>query len=737
MKTKHFARRIRFAPVALRATLFFSLLALVASLLPVKQAGAQQASSPLTEEQRILHVLNRLGYGPRAGDVERVRQMGLERYIELQLQPERIAENAELSARLQSLPALAMTTAQLYERYPQPAQLLRQMERRGQLPPELVAALRQMGEAGAPPAVMPQAVPGTNASESMAGMSGRGMTGPNAAPPGEGETEREHQRSRRLILEYMRQNNMRPPQFLTAELQASRILRAAYSERQLQEVMVDFWTNHFNVYANKGAVRWLLVSYDRDTIRPHALGNFRDLLRATAQSPAMLFYLDNFQSASPNAPARRRGFGPGAGQQRGMLPGRGGLRGAERSNAMPGSLPQQADRDMRPAAAMARPEQDSAPLPPQQRRQRGINENYARELMELHTLGVDGGYTQRDVQEVARAFTGWTIYAPRGAGGNAPALERLARRGRNSGVRLPSAPGQFFFNPLMHDDGEKVVLGQRIPAGGGMNDGVVVLDLLARHPATARFIASKLCRRFVADNPAPALVERVAAAFTRSDGDIRATLRAIFSAPEFFAPENYRAKIKTPFEVAVSAARALGAEADARPALHQWIARMGEPLYLYQAPTGYPDVAAAWVNQGALLERMNFALALAANRIMGARVDLARFGGAPVNGNAEEQARAVDQVVSLLLPGGVSPQTRAELIRQAREPLPAANQTAISGAAEQEMNNAPGREEMRLNPGGRRGLRRAGMMGASAPVANPQLARIVGLVLGTPEFQRQ
>jgi uncharacterized protein (DUF1800 family) len=410
-----------------------ALLSAVALLCGTLAAGgsAQQRAPEagrFSEGQRILHVLNRLGFGARPGDVERVRAMGVEQYIKQQLDPQRIPD-ALAEAKVSHLPSLRMSTAELYAKYPQPGALLRQMQRRGELPTELADFQREKRANGT--ATMPEASapPMTDDDEAMNGAANdkAAETGAAAAAGNRGAGRKEY---RRAIRDYYLKNDLQTPRRLVAELQASRILRAVYSERQLQEVMVDFWTNHFNVFAGKGADRWLLISYDRDTIRPRAMGKFRDLLQATAESPAMLFYLDNFQSVSPNA---RRGMG-----QR------------------------------------------------QLERRRGINENYARELMELHTLGVDGGYTQRDVQEVARCFTGWTIRNPRG--------RRLNDRREEV--------GKFYFNPRLHDDGEKTVLGQKIPAGGGIRDGLMVLDILARHPSTAKFIATKLARRFIIDNPA-------------------------------------------------------------------------------------------------------------------------------------------------------------------------------------------------------------------------------------------
>src|SRR5688572_7521200 len=352
-----------------------------AGTLPVVRADGMttKGGTKVTDDQRILHVLNRLGFGARPGDVERVKAVGLDNYINQQLNPEKINDDA-VSSKVKHLTTLEMTTAQLYEKFPQPGQLLRQLQRRGELPEGLAAARdnRKTPNEKSP-------------SEQMAGQPNMEIDQPN----------REY---RQALREYYRENGLGQPQRIVAELQASRILRAVYSERQLQEVMVDFWSNHFNVFFGKGADRWLLTSYDRDTIRPNAMGKFSELLVATAQSPAMLFYLDNFQSVSPDA---NRG-------------------GARRMLNQP------------------------------QQQRRGINENYARELMELHTLGVDGGYTQKDVQEVARCFTGWTIFQPRGG-----AAAVNAMRGREAGREERREPGTFFFNPRVHDDGEKVVLGQK------------------------------------------------------------------------------------------------------------------------------------------------------------------------------------------------------------------------------------------------------------------------------------
>jgi uncharacterized protein (DUF1800 family) len=560
----------------------------------------------LTDDQRIIHVLNRLGFGPRPGDIERVKAMGVEKYINQQLNPEKISDSVAEN-KVHDLTVLNMTTAELYEKYPQPGQLLRQLQARGKLPADLGEARENRVKGGA----------NANASE---------MPKNDAMPAPSPENPLQNEKYRQLIQEYYRENGLQRPERIMVDLQASRILRAVYSERQLQEVMVDFWTNHFNVFAGKGADRWLLPAYDRDTIRPNAMSKFSTLLQATAQSPAMLFYLDNFQSVSPNANANANRRGP---------------------------------------LQMLRPQ-------PQQQQRRGINENYARELMELHTLGVDGGYTQKDVQEVARCFTGWTIFQPRGG---AAAVNGMMGREIDPG----RTPGTFVFTPRMHDDGEKMVLGHKIPAGGGMKDGLMVLDILAHHPSTAKFIATKLVRYFVSDNPPQALVDRVAAAFSKSDGDIRETLKAIFFSNEFNSTEAYRAKIKRPFELVVSAIRAVGADTNGGPGTHQWIARMGEPLYGFQTPNGYSDAAESWVNAGGLLERMNFGLALANNRINGTNVSLSKSNG--------DQSKVMDEYLKQLLAGDISAATRETLLKQ-------------------------------LQP-------------------SDSTTKVVGLILGTPEFQRQ
>ena len=417
----------------------------------------------LSPDEKILHALSRLTFGARPGDVEAIKSIGLDKWIDAQLHPERIAENPELAGRLAALTTLRLTSREAAEQFQVPL--------------------------------------------AEAAQAARGKAKQQAKQKGQ-------------------QNG---PQLLVRDLTEAKLYRAIYSERQLEEQLVDFWFNHFNVNIAKGADRFLTPSYERDAIRPHVLGKFRDLLGATAAHPAMLFYLDNWQNSSPDA---QRPFAKAKAKQ-----------------------------------------------------VRGINENYARELMELHTLGVDNGYTQDDIVAVARAFTGWTILQPR-------------------------MGGDFTYNDRVHDKGEKIVLGVKIPAGGGQSDGEKVLDILAKRPETAHFISLKLAQRFVADDPPTALVDRMAKKFRDTDGDIRALVAAMIDSPEFFSEAARNSKVKSPLEFVVSAVRATGEPLRSALPLAQKLVELGQPLYRKVEPTGYSTMAEEWVNSSGLLARMNFAVEL-------------------------------------------------------------------------------------------------------------------------------
>ncbi len=521
-------------------------------------------SRQIPRNDRVVQALNRLTFGARPGDADEVRKIGIKKWIDLQLHPERIPESPVLVEKLKPFDTLAMPSDELVRNYPAP-QIVRQMVA-GQVPfptdpdrrmmiQRLVARDEQRQAAGgqAVPPGAPTAQPLTDLltppqirvlrtgapqdrlalfqslpADKQDGVIAALPAGIRqalfaAAPPD----------VRRKI-----EMSAGPAQVVARDLTESKILRAVYSSRQLDEVLADFWFNHFNVFLDKGADHYLITEYDQSAIRPHVLGKFRDLLEATANSPAMLFFLDNWQSVGANLPLPR---GPNA------------LR-------------------------------------------RGLNENYGRELLELHTLGVDGGYSQKDVTEVARCFTGWSI-------------------------DRPQLGGSFLFTPRLHDRGEKTVLGVKIPAGGGIEDGEKVLDIVARHPATAHFICKKLAQRFVADDPPPALVERMAQTFLKSDGDIRAVLRTMFDSREFWSEGAFRSKMKSPLEMVVSAVRASNGNVDFATGLVNQVAQLGEPLYRKQEPTGYSNTGNEWMNSAGLMARMNFALQLASNKVPGVKVE--------------------------------------------------------------------------------------------------------------------
>ena len=677
-------------------TALFMLIAMFAPLSTISvnaQMMQKTNAKSLTEDQKILHVLNRLGFGARPGDVERVKAMGLNKYIEQQLNPFSISDTLA-DAKIKNLDVLNLSNEEIFAKYPTPAAVLQAVAKENGLDKGDVAQLKAKNKKNA-------------AADDGKAM----MTEQQSNTDNTQLNEDEKQKIQQEVAELYKQNNYGRPQQITQQLNASRIMRAVYSERQLQEQMVDFWSNHFNVYANKAAVRWFLPEYDRDVIRPNALGNFKDLLLATAKSPAMLYYLDNFQSVSPNMQANNAN------------------RNRQMQNAL--SNPQRRER-IKDRLGLSDAELDARVKQGQQRQnqakkqKRGINENYAREIMELHTLGVDGGYTQKDIGEVARAFTGWTIIDPRGYRRMAASMingtedKRAARQAKAMGLPEDAESGTFYFNERAHDRGEKVVLGQKINEGG-MKDGLKVLDILVNNPATAKFIARKLAVKFVSDNPSDALVGRVADAFHNSKGDIKTTLRALFTDKEFYAPENYRAKIKTPFELVVSAIRTVGADTNGGQ-VQAMLVKMGEPLYGYIAPTGYPDMAEDWVNTGALLERMNFAVALASNRIRGTKVNLSKY-------QAADKQQILEKSIAGLLDNEISPNTKAMLLKQLDQPLiePKLDDTDEAMMENTSMQTGQG--------GGKRGLSRQAQL--LPPSGNAEVFKVVGLILGSPDFQRQ
>jgi uncharacterized protein (DUF1800 family) len=610
-------------------------------------AGAQRQNAVprSADAATITHVLNRIGFGAAPGDVARVQAMGLASYIDQQLHPDRI-DDAELDARLAALTTLTMSTSQLASEYYQPALELRRAQQQRE-----AQAARQQAQAGGG-AEMTMTPP------------------PNPAPTPE---QRQVQARQAAVMN---------------ELMQAKVLRAVMSDAQLEEVLVDFWFNHFNVFVGKGQVRQYLTSYERDAIRPHVLGSFRDMLGATAHHPAMLFYLDNFQSQAPQGAEtlaqvelRGRQGRPGVGSDP-RRPGQTRPGQVRPGQVRPGQVGQ--GQQMRPGQPNPQP-----PRPP-----RGLNENYARELMELHTLGVDGGYTQQDVINVARILTGWTI-------------------------DRPQAGGDFIFRPATHDAGEKTALGVKFPAGKGEEEGERLLDLLASHPKTARHIAFKLAQRFVADEPPAELVDRAAKVFLDTKGDLREVTRAIITSEEFYADDHRAAKVKTPFEFVVSAARATGATIVNPQPMVQALRELGMPLYGCQPPTGYSMTADAWVNTGALLNRMNFALQLVS-------------GGMPMRGDAPQTGPD----------GQVRPNAAARPNQQARPNRQALqNRQALRARMPIQVDVATIAPD--TSDATREALVASILGGQASEATRATMARagspeqLIALALGSPEFQKR
>jgi uncharacterized protein (DUF1800 family) len=595
-------------------------------------------TSKLTDEQRALHALNRLTFGPRPGDLQKVMDTDVDDWVEQQLHPEEINDSV-LDGKLGPFRTLRMSTRDLVQTFPNNNLVKAAAEGKIPLPADPmkrsiyevqmgILAERQRQDQLARDGKAPDAdtkakiekrdqdAVAAKADIILALPKEKRMEAILALPPDERRRFvayiRGPQRDRLLADLPPDQREAflamsSPVSVVVSELQQAKLLRALYSERQLQEVMTDFWFNHFNIYLNKDADQYLVTVYERDVIRSHALGKFKDLLVATAQSPAMLFYLDNWLSMGPKSPAAV-------------------------------------------AANKGKPGQ-SVP---------GLNENYGRELMELHTLSVNGGYTQRDVTELARVLTGWTIQP----------LEQGAA---------------FQFDPKRHDPGDKIILGRTIPENG-INEGMQVLDMLAHHPNTAKFISRKLAMRFVADDPPPALVDRMAQKFLSSDGDIREVLRTMFKSPEFWSTKAYRAKVKTPFEFVVSSLRATGTDLNNPGPLLGWLNRMGMPLYQMVPPTGYSMTESTWMNSEALIDRMNYALALSNGQVGGTNFDAGRLlalgtlssRGFPRPNPADSdsgrgQETALLLLENALLNGEVSGSTQKAIRRQLDDPQVAAH----------------------------------------------------------------
>ncbi len=616
--------------------------------LPYLEAG-------LTREQAAAHLLNRFAYGPQPGQVEALTRMGLSYWVERQLKM--AFDDAALERRLHSeYGTLELSLEEISQRYPSP-------------PVRAIFMASTAWRQGRDLNQMRERLQGRREDPQQGDMQGGLIDNILYVKR---DTSGRYDRIQRFIEQRF---GFMPFNELMFQAMAQKIERSVYNPNQLEEVLTDFWFNHFNVSLTRLVVAPHILAYERDAIRPHVLGNFRDLLGATAHHPAMLYYLDNHKSnAAADAPT--------------LAP--------PREEAMRSVYEDIAGEEMEDQLKQAA-------------QQPGINENYARELLELHTMGVDGGYTQQDVQEVARVFTGWKA---------SPFLFPLAEEDRRKIKR--SLSGQegviledgFFFDPSRHDAGEKTILGTAFPAGGGVDEGERVLDMLSKHPSTARFISRKLAQRFVNDDPPEELVKAMAAAFLETEGSIKAVLTTMVESKAFWRPAAVAAKIKTPLELVVSALRSLDAEVQDPTELIRWCTRMGQPLYAYQAPTGYPEGAAPWTNGAALLNRMNFALDLS-GQLEGLKLDLLALNNHHEPASAED---ALSTYLPILLPGRDTAETRELLLPAIHDPQ---FEEKLAQQVDQQQQDSPDSP----NP--------------VEQTAGESLAQVVGLILGSPEFQRQ
>jgi uncharacterized protein (DUF1800 family) len=665
-----------------------SLAAALCVCLLVSSSLAETATVPpphrarLTKQQKTLHALNRLTFGPKPGDEAAVTKIGLEAWFQQQLHPESIDDSA-LDTRLQEFPAMQLSQAELMRRFPSP-QMIKQAAKRGDALPSdpTLRAIYADAEYAYDAKIKPAAVSAKPADAAgvaavLALPADERVKRLVAMSPEEMQSFRDGLKAAQKL---QLMQGLSPAQVevvaamqgaervVAAETLETRLLRDVYSQRQLQAVMTDFWLNHFSVYVKKNQNEpYMLPGYQKDVILPRSLGKFEDLLVADAESPAMLTYLDNWESIGPDSIA--------AGRVKRV---------------------QQVNPNGKVAQALPK----------------GINENYARELMELHTLGVGGGYTQKDVIEVAKCFTGWTV-------------DRPYQGGR----------GDFIFEPNRHEPGPKVVLGHTIQENG-MYEGLEVLHILATSPATAKFVSTKLAVRFVSDNPPQALVDRMAATFVKTDGDIKAVLTTMFHSPEFWSPEVYRAKVKTPIEFMVSALRASDAQVNNALPLVQAMERLGMPIYGMQTPNGYSWKQDEWVSSNALISRMNFSLLLSGGRVAGTRTDWSALLGSTDATVESAPTPAVEaRLETLVLGEPAAARTRSTVLAQFSD-------TTVQGRAEQDFHAKPVSEDSSEMAGGGRMMQiRAGRggkggFGQNAGPATP-LDTMAGLLLGSPDFQRR
>lgn len=593
---------------------------------PYRQAG-------LSERQAAEHLLSRFTYGPKTGDVDRVLKIGLEKWFMQQLEGD--LQDEELDKMLTQFDDINLSNTDVENKYPRSARVLRMAIKDGYIDKDSVNKGNQAAY-------------------------------------------------KKQIKDYMEMNGLKPQQELYRQFINQKILRAAYTNNQLRELLTDFWFNHFNVSLTKNQCASFVPAFERDVVRPNVTGKFNDLLLATAKSPAMLIYLDNFSSSGQPITTTRKD-----------------------------SVQIKGSNKIRKAQA--------------KKKQGGLNENYAREVMELHTLGVDGGYTQTDVTQAAKVLTGWTI-APMGEDGYGAGMKKLIDNIGEANLEKRGFvhQGDFLFVPTRHDNGEKTVLGKRFPGNGGYEEGVALLTMLAHHPSTAKFISKKIATRFVSDQPSPQLIDRMAKTFSKTDGDIKQVMITMVSSPEFWKVDALREKTKSPFELAISAVRSLDAQITQPYQLFSWINKMGQKMYYYQAPTGFPDRGQYWINTGALLNRMNFGLALASQRIPGIKVDLAALN----NNHEPESAEAALTTYSKI----IMPERNLDATIKRLKPMlkdPDLNKKVEIAA---EKNTPVGSNIDNSEAMG--GIKKSRTI-KKEDTKNSELAQVVGVILGSPEFQRK
>lgn len=611
-------------------------------------------SQGLTDREAAMQLISRFTFGPKPGDVDRVVKMGLEKWFQQQLEAN--LPDDSLNQVLSNYDAINLSNAEVAAEFPKGADILRMAIKDGYIDKDSI-------------------------------------------------NKGDKKEYRDKLTAYMKMKGLKPQRELYRQFFNQKILRAAYSNNQLQEVMTDFWFNHFNVSITKNNCAQYIPAYERDVIRPNSLKHFDDLLLATAKSPAMLFYLDNFSSSGTNTNFEN--------------PQREAARKKFESNLL-------ADAQKRLNAG---------------KKAQGLNENYAREVMELHTLGVDGGYTQTDVTQAARVLTGWTIYPFDEHGPGAAYKKVIDRIGEDKlAERGFVHDGDFMFAPNRHDNGEKVVLGKHFSGNGGYQEGVDLLEMLAHHPSTAKFISKEIATRFVSDNPLQSLVDKMAKTFLAKDGDIKAVLITMVNAPEFWSKDALREKTKSPFELAMSSVRALNATIYQPYQLYSWIDKMGQKMYYYQAPTGFPDRGQYWINTGSLLNRMNFGLALASNRIPGVSIDLAALNN---HHEPESSGAALQTYAKIIMP-------ERDLSASMKRLTPLLNDPTLMDKVDQAASkNAPKTSQMEESkdnmmmaeasetPAKIDGKRGKFKTKENSFGDNTMLAQVVGVIIGSPEFQRR